>query len=189
MIASLSFHEAAHAWTANRLGDPTARELGRLTLNPIAHIDPIGTILFPLVAYYSGLPLIGWAKPVPVNLNNLKAPRRDFAIVAVAGPVSNLLIATACAALLWVLTGGGDGGPILLLRAIILNVFLAVFNLIPVPPLDGGNVLAGIVPEAGARLIDALRPWGFLLLYVMMFMGVLDKFVRPIAGAILNFLL
>ena len=189
LIASLSFHEAAHAWTANRLGDPTARQLGRLTLNPIAHIDPIGTILFPLVAFYSNLPLIGWAKPVPVNVNNLRAPRRDFAIVALAGPVSNLLIAVACALPLSLLSVGGEGGPILLARAVILNVFLAVFNLIPVPPLDGGNVLAGVVPESAARLIDAMRPWGFLLLYVMMFMGVLDVFVRPIAGAILDLLL
>src|SRR5687768_17332121 len=90
LVASLSFHEAAHAWTANRLGDPTARLLGRLTLNPLAHIDWIGTVLFPLVGMLSGLPLIGWAKPVPVNMNNLAAPRRDFAIVALAGPVSNV---------------------------------------------------------------------------------------------------
>src|SRR6188768_2940241 len=93
LIISLSFHEAAHAWSADRLGDPTARLLGRLTLNPLAHIDWIGTVLFPLVARISGMPLIGWAKPVPVNPNNLKHPRRDFAMVAAAGPASNLLLA------------------------------------------------------------------------------------------------
>ena len=157
LIVSLSVHEAAHAWTADRLGDPTARMLGRITLNPLAHIDWIGTVLFPLVAIYSNLPLIGWAKPVPVNWHNLRAPRRDFAIVAAAGPISNL--------------------------------FLAVFNMIPVPPLDGGNVLAGLLPEAFARLIDQMRPWGFLILYALMLSGVLGTIIMPIARGIAGFLM
>ena len=185
LVASLSFHEAAHAWTANRLGDPTARLLGRLTLNPLAHIDWIGTVLFPLVGMLSGLPLIGWAKPVPVNVNNLQAPRRDFAIVALAGPVSNLVLAIGAAVLLKAQGGlvpdeGQTVVTVTLYTAVILNVLLAVFNMLPVPPLDGGNVLAGIVPESAARMIDQLKPYGFFVLYALLLLGVLDLFVWPV---------
>jgi Zn-dependent protease len=185
LILSLSFHEAAHAWAADRLGDPTARQLGRLTMNPIPHIDPIGTLLFPLLAVWSGLPIFGWAKPVPVNARNLRAPRRDFALVALAGPLSNFALAFVASAVLsqvfdsrgtvGITTAGG-----FLTQVIRLNLLLAVFNLIPVPPLDGGNVLAGLVPEPVARLIDALRPWGFLILYAMLFTGVLWQIVDPV---------
>lgn len=190
LVISLSVHEAAHAWTANRLGDPTARLLGRLTLNPIAHIDLIGTVVFPLVAMYSGLPLIGWAKPVPVNGQNLRSPRLDFAIVALAGPVSNMILAIGFAGILSVLTLGPISSTLEFLRlAVVINVLLAVFNLIPVPPLDGGNVLAGFVPERVAQALDSLRPWGFLLLYVLMFAGVLQTVVWPIGEAILKVLL
>jgi len=192
LIVSLSVHEAAHAWTADRLGDPTARHLGRLTLNPLAHIDWIGTVLFPLVAIYSGFPLIGWAKPVPVNWNNLRAPRRDFAIVAIAGPVSNVVLALLGGLVFSVVWNQGDaGGEFLrvLFVFVYLNMFLAVFNMLPVPPLDGGNVLAGIVPESAARALDGLRPWGFLILYALMFMGVLSAIARPIEIAITRWLL
>ncbi len=182
---SLSFHEAAHAWTANRLGDPTARLRGRLTLNPLAHIDWIGTVLFPLLAMLSDLPLIGWAKPVPVDARHLREPRRDFAIVALAGPISNLLLATTAAAGYAVVNGAGrpvgDGVvPQVLFLAVVINVLLAVFNLIPVPPLDGGNVLRwGSLPDALARAIARLRPYGFLILYALMFTGVLWQIIVP----------
>ena len=194
LIASLSFHEAAHAWTANRLGDPTARLLGRLTLNPLAHIDWIGTVLFPVLAWLSGVPLIGWAKPVPVNMRNLKAPRRDFAIVAVAGPLSNVVLALGAAVLLKAQGGivPDDGQTfltVILVRAVVMNVMLAVFNLLPIPPLDGGNVLAGFVPEGAARLIDQMRPYGFILLYALLLLGVLDRFVFPIAEFFASWLL
>jgi Zn-dependent protease len=133
----------------------------------------------------SGLPLIGWAKPVPVNMRNLRAPRRDFAIVALAGPVSNLVLAAGFAMLLKAQGGlvPDDGQSLLtvmLYTGVFLNVVLAVFNMIPVPPLDGGNVLAGIVPESAARMIDQMRPYGFFLLYALLLLGVLDLFVRPI---------
>lgn len=195
LVLSLSFHEAAHAWTADRLGDPTARLLGRLTLNPLAHIDWIGTVLFPLIAMYSGLPLIGWAKPVPVNSHNLRSPRRDFAVVALAGPVSNLVLAVGAAILLTLVRGAhaGDAEPSraasILMMAVLVNVLLAVFNLIPVPPLDGGNVLAGVVPEPVARAIDRLRPYGFLILYALMFTGILADITLPIREALLSWLL
>jgi Zn-dependent protease len=186
LILSLSFHEAAHAWTADKLGDPTARMLGRLTLNPLAHIDWIGTVLFPLLAIFSGLPLIGWAKPVPVNWHHLRSPRRDFAIVALAGPVSNLLIAVGVVLLLLLLQGTGPAATEatvaedVLRRIAALNVLLAAFNLIPVPPLDGGNVLAGFVPEPVARVIDQIRPYGFLILYALILTGMLGAIMRPV---------
>jgi Zn-dependent protease len=195
LVLSLSFHEAAHAWTADRLGDPTARMLGRLTLNPLSHIDWIGTVLFPLLALYSGLPIIGWAKPVPVNMMNLRHPRRDFAVVAVAGPISNLILAVAGAAVLMVIPGGatalasGSSVASFLVMAVVVNVLLAVFNMIPVPPLDGGNVLAGLVPEEMARVVDQLRPYGFLVLYALMLTGVLSAITWPIQRAILGWLL
>ncbi len=190
LIVSLSVHEAAHAWMADRLGDPTARMLGRLTLNPLSHIDWIGTVLFPLVAIYSGFPLIGWAKPVPVNWGNLRSPRRDFAIVALAGPVSNILLAVA-GAIVFTTVAGAAGADVrsVLFNFIYLNVFLAVFNMLPVPPLDGGNVLAGLVPESAARLIDTLRPYGIFILYALMFMGVIGAIARPIQIAVVRLLL
>lgn len=169
LVLSLSFHEAAHAWAADKLGDSTARALGRLTLNPLAHIDWIGTVAFPLLAMYSGLPLIGWAKPVPVNWANLRAPRRDFAAVALAGPVSNVLLAAVAFLPLWTLL---TVLPLEAIRALVgfvsLNLLLAAFNMLPIPPLDGGNVLAGFVPEPVARLLDAVRPYGIVLVYVVM---------------------
>jgi Zn-dependent protease len=193
LIMSLSFHEAAHAWSADRLGDPTAKMLGRLTLNPLAHIDWIGTVLFPLLAMYSGLPLIGWAKPVPVDSRYLRHPRRDFAMVALAGPVSNMILAVGGAAVLMAFEAtnppAGSVAVMVLKQAVFINVLLAVFNLIPVPPLDGGNVVAGFVPETIARGIDALRPWGFLILYALMFSGFLSAIAWPIQRAILGWLI
>jgi len=200
LILSLSFHEAAHAWTANRLGDPTARMLGRLTLNPLAHIDWIGTVLFPLIAMLSNVPLLGWAKPVPVNMWHFKQPRRDFAIVAAAGPASNLLLSAGAAILFHVLAPRGLDSvsmqsetqviTLAVLEYIVrMNTLLAVFNMLPVPPLDGGNVLMGVVSEQGARAIGWLRPYGFLILYVLMFSGVLSRIVWPIAHALGSILL
>lgn len=190
LIASLSFHEAAHAWAADRLGDPTARHLGRLSLNPLVHIDPIGTVLFPLVAIATGVPLIGWAKPVPVDGRNLRAPRRDFALVAAAGPASNLVLAAGGAAVFAVLRGGDLGGAAYTVAFfVMMNVLLAIFNMLPIPPLDGGNVLIGVLPPAAAHAVERLRPYGIFVLYALMFSGVFRTIVGPVQERLLGWLL
>ena len=191
VIVALTIHEAAHAWTAERLGDPTARLLGRVSLNPLVHIDPIGTILLPLLAVYSGLPILGWAKPVPVNMSRLRHGRRDFMIVAAAGPISNFLQALAIAAIYRSVfgTGSSDLLPAILWKAVETNLVLAFFNLIPIPPLDGGNVLAGLVPESAARVLDQVRQFGFIALYALLLTGILSSLILPPTEFFLRLLL
>jgi Zn-dependent protease len=197
LLFSLTVHESAHAWTADRLGDPTARMLGRVSLNPLVHADLIGTVVFPLLAMFSGIPLIGWAKPVPVISRHLRHPRRDFVLVALAGPASNLGIAIAAALLLSVfpITPVRIGEPnvsvplaTILSNAVLLNVLLAVFNMIPVPPLDGGNVLAGLLPNSLAISFNRLRPYGFVLLYALMLTGRLSDIIGPPARLLISWL-
>ena len=191
VIVSLTIHEAAHAWTADKLGDPTARLLGRVSLNPIVHIDPIGTILLPLVSVFSGLPLLGWAKPVPVNISRLRHHRRDFMIVAAAGPISNFLQALVIAVAFRLAYQPGDTDMLIaiLWKAVETNLLLAFFNLIPIPPLDGGNVLAGLVPESAARVLDQVRQFGFIALYALMLSGILSQLILPPTELFLRLLL
>ena len=191
VIVALTIHEAAHAWTADRLGDPTARLLGRVSLNPIVHIDPIGTIVLPLVSSLSGFPLLGWAKPVPVNISRLRHHRRDFMIVAAAGPISNFLQAIVLAAVFRAVYQPGDTGMLIavLWKAVETNLLLAFFNLLPIPPLDGGNVLAGLVPEGAARVLDQVRQFGFIALYLLMFSGILGDLILPPTEFFLRLLL
>ena len=191
VIVALTIHEAAHAWTAERLGDPTARMLGRVSLNPVVHIDPIGTLLLPLMARLSNFPILGWAKPVPVNISRLRHHRRDFMIVAAAGPISNFLQALVIAAVFHAVHEPGDTGMLMaiLWRAVETNLVLAFFNLIPIPPLDGGNVLAGLVPESAARVLDQVRQFGFIALYALMFSGILGRLIIPPTEFFLRLLL
>jgi Zn-dependent protease len=192
LLFSLTVHESAHAWTADRLGDPTARRLGRVSFNPLVHIDPIGTVLLPVLAVASGWPIIGWAKPVPVNGHNLRDYRRDFMVIAAAGPASNLLLAVAGAAIWWLLAGAGEVGPAVsrgLLLLVYINVLLAFFNLLPVPPLDGGNVAAGLLPPPAADAFDRLRPFGFIVLYGLLLTGVFSVVVLRPALAVVRFLI
>jgi Zn-dependent protease len=196
LLFSLTVHEAAHAWSADILGDSTARRLGRVSLNPAVHIDPIGTLLFPLVALFTGLPLIGWAKPVPVNSANLHGHwQRKFMMIAAAGPASNIVLAVLGALGLRMI--GWDGGAtpateqirIFLSIMVVLNVLLAVFNMLPVPPLDGGNVLSGLLRGRAAELFNSMRPFGMIVLYALLISGILWQIVGPVQDAILDTLL
>ena len=188
LLFSLTVHEAAHAWTANRLGDPTARDLGRISLNPVVHIDPVGTLLLPLIALMTGAPLIGWARPVPVSVRHLRHYPRDFMLVAAAGPASNVLLALAASLVLrFGPTGTVSVGlldvsePLRLLGATAfqLNLLLAVFNLVPVPPLDGGNLLGGLLRGRLSQRYEALRPYGVLVLYALILTGALTYIIGP----------
>ena len=203
LLFSLSIHEASHAWMADRLGDYTARYLGRVTLNPIAHIDPIGTILFPLLQFFTHFPLIGWAKPVPINSAHLRNPQRDQVFISLAGPASNLLAGTIAFLVLAVLkksVSGTDGliinivltmaippgntilAPIvgILFFTLIINFALALFNIIPVPPLDGHWILYKLLPASAALSLERISSYGVILLYVLMFMGMFRFIFIPI---------
>ncbi|HIM50902.1 MAG TPA: site-2 protease family protein [Acidobacteria bacterium] len=177
----------AHAVTADWYGDPTARRLGRISLNPLVHLDPVGSVVLPLMAFYFGGFIFGWAKPVPVNTANLQNHRRDFLVIAAAGPASNIVMAIGASALLGLVPGGlgaAEGTPAvlatLLLFMVQFNLILAVFNMLPIPPLDGGNVLAGLLPETLAASYDRLiRPFGFLILIVLMATGWLSRIIGP----------
>jgi Zn-dependent protease len=197
LLFSLTVHESAHAWTADRLGDHTARLLGRVSLNPIVHADLMGTVIFPVLAMVSGIPLLGWAKPVPVVVRNLRRQRRDYVLVAAAGPASNLALAFASSLVLFVMpvspvTIGEPNmsAPIasLLSRAVQINVLLAIFNMIPIPPLDGGSVLSGLLPDRMAGVFNRIRPYGFIVLYALMFSGGFDTIISPPYNLLMSWL-
>ncbi len=192
VLLAITVHEAAHGWIAKYLGDPTAERLGRVTLNPFKHVDPIGTVLLPGVLLLLKAPfLFGWAKPVPVNWGNLRRPKRDMILVAAAGPGANLMMAT-----LWAVVAEvgslllRSGSPIIYmgLVGILINVLLMVFNLLPLPPLDGGRVAVGLLPARWAWWVNRLEPFGFVILLVLLFSGVLSRIITPPIELSLTFL-
>lgn len=171
LVSAVVPHEYAHGWVAGKFGDPTARMKGRLTLNPIKHIDPVGTILVPVILYFLPVNFIfGWAKPVPVNFSLLRNPKRDMIWVAAAGPGINFCIAGVAAVLMpW---AAGDVQFFLML-VVLVNVFLALFNLIPIPPLDGSRILMGLLPVGMARAVSRIEPFGIIILIVLLNFGFL----------------
>jgi Zn-dependent protease len=181
VVLAVTLHEAAHGFVAHRLGDDTAYRLGRVTLNPLKHIDPFGTILLPALLLVLRSPfLFGYAKPVPVNFSALNHPRRDMILVAVAGPGTNIVLATLAALLFHVVSylpqGAGAWVALNLKNALIINVVLAVFNMLPLPPLDGGRVVVGLLPNFLGEPVARLEPYGMMILIALLFL-------LPVVGA------
>lgn len=186
VLFAITVHEVSHGWVARQLGDPTAMMLGRLTLNPFKHIDPIGTVVVPVVLLMLGGFIFGWAKPVPVTYENLRNPKRDMALVAVAGPMSNLVMAIGWALMMKLGVVLGDSmswlaWPLIYMgqAGIVINAILMLLNLLPIPPLDGGRVLAGILPGPWAWQLGRLEPYGLIVMVVLLATGILGKILGP----------
>lgn len=186
LIFAITVHEVAHGWVANLRGDASAKMLGRLTLNPVKHIDPIGTIVVPAVLYFTSSPfLFGWAKPVPINFNALQSPKQDMILVALAGPVSNFIMA-----LLWLLLivfALNTSNEFLLKMAgfsVTINLVLGVFNLLPLPPLDGSRVVSSLLPNRLAYEYNKLETYGLFILLGLLFLGVFEKIILPIVNTL-----
>ena len=186
VLFAITIHEVAHGWVAKKLGDPTAMMMGRLTLNPLKHIDPIGTVVVPLALVLMGGFIFGWAKPVPVTWANLRNPKRDMALVALAGPLANLVMAFCWALIMKVGFMLGDdfswlAWPLIYMggAGIAINGVLMLLNLLPVPPLDGGRVMAGLLPGPWAWKLSRIEPYGLMIMVGLMVTGMLGKILGP----------
>lgn len=193
LVIAIVFHEVAHGWTALMLGDPTAKERKRLSLNPIRHVDPFGTLILPGLLTLSGLPAFGWAKPVPVIKQRLRNPRFGMMMVAAAGPGTNLVLAAIGAIALGILTRADPDSLVALFVGvslsyfIVLNIFLALFNLLPIPPFDGSHIVEGVLPPRAAQIYERLRPFGILLMFLVLLvipwlfpgLGIVENVVMP----------
>jgi Zn-dependent protease len=204
LLFAITVHEAAHGWAAKRMGDTTAYDLGRVSLNPLAHIDPVGTILLPLMLVLVGAPAFGWAKPVPVNPYRLRNPRRDNLLISAAGPAANFLTSAVAMTGLLILKFASpgvraflqspglyrailprgfyplEGLALILYFAVLINVYLATFNMIPIPPLDGSGIVMGLLSERGAARYERLRPYGFFIVLGLLYLNVLDIIILPL---------
>ena len=203
LVIAIVFHEVSHGLVANALGDPTARMRGRLSFNPIKHVDPFGTVLLPMILAVTGAPMFGWAKPVPVVAGRLRNPRYHMILVALAGPGMNLLLALVAAMIFAVFAAARPDGLVWafigqnLLNFVVINVFLAVFNLIPLPPFDGGHVVQGLLPRDLAKHYAQLQRYGLLVLVVLLLViptvfpdaDILERTIDPPVNWIINALL
>ena len=184
---AVAVHEYAHGLTAYWLGDRTAKYAGRLTLNPLAHIDPLGTILLPIILLITGSPVIfGWAKPVPINYWGLRNPKKDIIWVGLAGPLANIGAAVILGLLMKINLGLSAFFVILIKQAILINLVLAVFNLIPIPPLDGSRILIGLLPSGAVKQYARVERWGFLILFILLYFRFFDYVIRPLVNLFLK---
>lgn len=193
-LLAVTIHECAHAYTAYMLGDSTAQKMGRLTLNPLAHIDPFGTVILPLMLVIMRSPvLLGWAKPVPINFAQLNNPKKDMVWVGLAGPAANMIFAFLASLIFKGIIKAHPQTSSLFLTfleyAIILNVVLALFNLVPIPPLDGSRVLMGLLPRSLALMIARLEPYGFVIVFALLYMGLFNIILWPLTMFVVHLLL
>ncbi|MBU2615404.1 MAG: site-2 protease family protein [Elusimicrobiota bacterium] len=190
LLFSITIHEFAHGFMSNKLGDDTGSVMGRLTLNPMAHIDLIGTIILPLISIVTGAPVFGWAKPVPINPYRLNNPKRDMMLIGLAGPASNMLMALLAGLIIKLVTFSDSfafASPIFQ-YLLVLNIILAIFNLVPIPPLDGSHIITGLLPSHWAREYEKIGPYGFFIIIFLLMSGILWNILGPIVVILLKWI-